>query len=124
MVFPLVIHSDMYVTFKHLFISIACLSWMKVNFLNQFSWPGVFLFCTFLSVALSESRCILASGPSTSPHKLYLFVSLLVYLLCPLGQHPFFPSYINFKKKIVCLFVCFDMSTFVCYLMPNPFLYK
>ena len=33
MVFSLVIHSDMFVSCKHLFISIATLSWMEVNFI-------------------------------------------------------------------------------------------
>ena len=56
---------------KLLFFSVACLSWMMVNFLNHnpcmLSWPGVFQFGIFLSVALSESRYIFAFGPSSIP---------------------------------------------------------
>ena len=51
MIFPLVIHSGASVSCNHLFISIASLSWMELNFLNQYpcmlSWFGVFQFGIF-----------------------------------------------------------------------------
>ena len=28
------------------------------------------------------------------------------------------------RKNMLCLFVFYDISTFVCYLMPNPFKYN
>ena len=31
---------------------------------------------------------------------------------------------IRLTMQLVCLFVCYGISTFVGYLMPNPFLYK
>ena len=47
-IFPLIIHSGMLVSWKHLFISIASLPWIELNFLNQYlcmpSWLGVFRF--------------------------------------------------------------------------------
>ena len=59
-----VIHSSMSVSSKHLFIPKATLSWMEVNFLNQYPctplWSGDLQFGTFLRVALVESRCIFA----------------------------------------------------------------
>ena len=75
-----------------LFISIANLSYMEVNFLNQYrcmpSRPGVFELGNFLHVALSESRCIFAFGSSSSPS--YSFPILIIhsaFLLCSLRRH-------------------------------------
>ena len=54
----------------HLFISLARLSSMVVNFFNQNprmpSWPGVFQFYIFLRVVLSSSGRVFTWGPSLS----------------------------------------------------------
>ena len=56
----------------------ASLSWMDVKFPNQNpcipSWPGVFQFGTFLSVALNESKCISIPRPFTSPCTLFFML--------------------------------------------------
>ena len=78
---------------KHLFISIASLSWMEVNVLNQnpcmSSWPEVFrLGISFLSIALSELMCIFAFGPSSSPsNSSSMWLIHSAFLLCSLGCH-------------------------------------
>ena len=51
-------------------------------------WPGILRFGTFLSIALIESRCIFALGPSSSPSN--TFPILLIhsaFLLCFLRSH-------------------------------------
>ena len=61
----------MSVSCKHLFISIANLSWTELNILNQYpcmlSWRGVFEFSTFLGDALSESRRVFVFGSFLIP---------------------------------------------------------
>ena len=67
---------------------------MEINFWNQYpcmpSWPSVSQFATFLNLALIESRCILAFGPSSSPfssfpmlfiHSTYLSSSFRFHIL-------------------------------------------
>ena len=83
LVFPLVIHSGMSISWKHLFISIASLSWIEVIFLNKNpclpSRPGLFQLGIFLSVALSKSMSIFTLGLFSTLccsffHVLYPFV--------------------------------------------------
>ena len=65
------------------------------------SYPGVFQFDTFLSVALSESRCIFAFGASSSPSN--SFPVLLIhsaFLLCSLRWH-----------------ICFKIVSVLCHLI-------
>ncbi len=91
-IFSLVNHSGMSFAFKHLFISRANLSRTEVNFWNQYpcilSWPSVFSFGTFLSVALSELRCIFSFGSSSSPCNFFsvLFIDS-AFLSCFLCSH-------------------------------------
>ena len=63
------------------------------------SWSGVFLFGTFMNIALSESRCIFAFGPSSS----------LLTL---------FPCYLSIRLFYYALFVpifCSEIVLFLCY---------
>ena len=65
MALPLVIHSSTTTSRKHLFNSIARLSWIAVNYLNQNPcmplWPGVFQFSIFL-VLFWVNRCVFSSS--------------------------------------------------------------
>ena len=69
-IFPLAIHSAISVFFMNLIISLAGLSCMEVDFLNQNPWmssrPGVFQFAIFLSVALNPSGSKFTWRPSSS----------------------------------------------------------
>ena len=70
----------------HLFISVASLLCMEVNFLNQnpcMPWnPGFFQFAIFLSVALSPLGCMF-TWPSSSTHNsvslLYIHLAFLLW---------------------------------------------
>ena len=79
---------------------------MGVNFLIQYPWPRVFQFGTFLSVALSESRCVFAFGLPSSPN--FLVPKLLCFLVVQLLICAIF-SYL-----LVEWFRCFGMSCFFC----------
>ena len=92
-VFPSVIHSVFSVFCMHLFISVASLSWMKVNFLNQNpympSTPEVFQFGLFLGVAFCASRYITILGPSSIHNSgSMLFIHLAFYELLLVYLHP------------------------------------
>ena len=132
MVFRLVIHLRMSFSSKHLFILIASLSWMEVNFLNQNScmlWrPGVFQFGNFLGVTLIASMWIFTFRLSSSFCNSF-FISFIYSAFC------YDPSIPIFCSKIVLpplhlvaglslhflslhadriFFRCFEMSYFVC----------
>ena len=72
-------------SYKLLFISIVPLSWMEDIFLNKIpcisSWPGGFQFDTFLSVVLSDSRCVFTFSASSSPSNIFYVVYPFVFLL-------------------------------------------
>ena len=135
-VFPLVIQSGTCASCKHLFISSASLSWMKVNSLNQNpcipSWPGVFQFDIFF-VSFWVVRCLF-------PLSGFLRVLLVLSSYC-LSIQPFRYAFLVtiFSSKIVrflwrpvvgmflChalpivdrfFFRCFGMSSFVCIVLP------
>ena len=85
----------MSISCKNLFTSIASLWWMKVNFLNQYpciSWPGIFKSCTFLCIALSESRCIFALRPSLSPCNFFFHVVYSFGFSVVISSFPYFVS--------------------------------
>ena len=82
----------MSVSSKHLFISIASLSWMEVNFLKPVSMYGItarrFPIYYFLSVALSESRYIFVLGPYSSlSNSFFMLLIHLAFLICSLRSH-------------------------------------
>ena len=85
------------ISWRHLFIWIASISLIEVNFLNQYpcipSWPSVLQFSTFLSVALNESRGIFALGPSSSSCSYFslLFIHS-AFLQWSLGFHILFQN--------------------------------
>ena len=82
---------------RHLFISVARLSWMEVSFfLNQNpsipSWPGVF---QFDSVVLSEWMCIFVFCSPSSPFNSFLILLInSSFLLCSLGCHILFQNFL------------------------------
>ena len=111
---------------KRLFISIASLSRIEVNFWNQYSCmpsrPGVLV---FLRVALSESRCIFAFAPSSSSSNFFvaypfgffcyvLFVPIFYFEIVLFPCHPV----VGLSSCILPLlagricFLCFGMSCF------------
>ena len=69
-VFPLFICFGILVSSSCLLSLRASLWWVNVKFFLQnlcmSSWPGVFQFVTFLSIALSDLRCMSTSGLSSS----------------------------------------------------------
>ena len=80
-------HPFEYISSKRLLSSRAILSGRDVNSSSQKqcmpSWPGVFQFPTFLSIALKYSRCIISLGPFSIPYNSFsiLFIHL-AFLLC------------------------------------------
>ena len=79
-VFPLVIHSGIVVSSKHLLSWRSSLSCMDVDFLNQYlcmpSWPGVCQFCIFFLEAI----------PSVCPSQIDLCVLVnLHHVISPIG---------------------------------------
>ena len=129
-VFLLVIHSGMVASSWYLFSWRTSLLWMDVNFLYPNpcmpSWPGVFQFGTFLSVALGESKCMSNLGPSSSPcNSFFTFFIYSVFLWRSFYSYSLFRScFVSFAFD--CWFVLvhspiggiffryFGMSCFVC----------
>ena len=91
-VFPFVVRSGMSDSCRHLFLSIASLSWICINLLNHYlcmpSGPGVFQFVSFW-VLLSESRCIFTIGPPLSPNSFPTLLIHSAFLLCSLRSYIF-----------------------------------
>ena len=124
-IFPLVIHWDMSVSYTHLFISIASLSLMEQMFLNHYpcmpSWLGDLRFDTFPNISL---RCIFALEPSSSPRT--SFPQLLINSaprLCSLRSHILLQNCFVSLSSACCyvvvhsppcriFFRCFGMSCF------------
>ena len=94
----MVIHPGISASCRQLFISVASLSWVKVNFLNRNicmpSWSRVFQFCSFVSVALSESRCTSTFGSSSSIQNSFF---------CVVFPFNFFVPFPYFAQKSLCL---------------------
>ena len=75
----------------------------------------------YLSVAMSELRCIFALGPYSSPCNSFsiLFIHL-AFLICFLSSHILRHSFVGISSRITPLlagrifFRCFEMSFFVC----------
>ena len=69
------------------------------------SCPDVFQFSIFLNVALSESRCMSASGPSSSPcnsFPSYLFIWLFCYVLFVPIFYPKIVFFLFFIRLLIC----------------------
>ena len=129
LVFSFVIHSGISISCWHLFISIAGLSGMDVNFLNQYpcmpSWPGVLQFYAFLRVPPSKSMCFFAFGPSSIPsnaflmlliHSAFLLFSLRSHILLQNGFVSLSSSFCYVHSPPICrliFFRCFGMFYFV-----------
>ena len=111
----MVILSGTCAVWRHLFISIASLSWMEVNFLNQkpciSSWPGVFQFDTFLSVVLCKSVWISAFGPSSSSSS-----SLVIWFIHSAVSLCFLVAI--FLSRIVGFLLHPVVGMFYCHLLP------
>ena len=79
-IFLLIVLSDTCTSCDHLFILIACLSWMEVIFLNQtpfFHHSLAFSNLVFFSVILNESMSIFAFGHSSSPFNSFPILLIL-----------------------------------------------
>ena len=114
---------------RHLFILVASLSGMEVNYLNHNpcipSCPGIFQFGTFVSVALSGVRCIFTFGPSLSPstsfpilliHLASLLCSLCFHILLQIVLFPCHPVvgmssyFLPLLADRVCFFCCLNVQ--------------
>ena len=84
-VFPLIIFSGIFVSCNPLFISLEKSVVDRREFFKPVSMYSIMAwhvpFGTFLSVALSESRCIFSLGPSSSPCN-FFYCCLSIWLFC------------------------------------------
>ena len=70
------------------------------------SWVGVFLFDTFLSLALCELRCIFDFGSSSSPNAFYTLLVHLAFLLFSLSCHILLKNcFVSLSSSCWCAFV-------------------
>ena len=96
---------------RHLFLSIANLSCMEVNFLNQYPcmqpWLGLYKFGTLFSVALCELTRIFALRLSSSPMSSFSCLSFSFF--CYDHSVPIFYS------KTVLLHLLFVVISSLCY---------
>ena len=95
--FHFVINSDLLFSCKHRFTLIASLSWVELNFFNQYqrmpSWPSVFHFGTSFIDALSESMHTFVLEPSSSPSNFFF------HLVYSFGFSVMFSSFPYFAPK-------------------------
>ena len=106
--FSFVIHSSILAFSWELINQISSQSLKDMNFVNDhpcmLSWPSVFQFRTFLSVALTDSRCIFVSKPSSS-HCNFFQCYLSIQPFCFVLSVPKFLSKISLLPlhKVVCV---------------------